>query len=204
MSWALTCDGIITLIVGLLAFLGVIYQIRASAKNVQTQIGADLERRREEGRKRMQATARAMLFEVVNFGHYYKKHVLPRLERAVGRFPTISTAGPDSFAAYHANAQSLGDFDGDTVEAVVKFYAAAEWFLSTLKDYRWSLADELRRNPAPPHDAAPMKLLEQLRDLRADVESRLRVATEQLCGVAGIDPEIIKGNNAKETNAQTH
>lgn len=89
------------------------------------------------------------------------------------------------------NAQFLGDFDKRSLESIVKFYVAAEWYLSALKDYRWSLENELQRNKTVPSNSAPVKLLGQLRKLEKDVYERAPEAQNALCEIAEIYPKSL-------------
>jgi len=188
-DWTLTADAIATLIVGLVAFVAVIIQIRSSSNSVRAQIEGEKTVRLEEENRRRQAVARALLFEVVNFYRNYQTRVRPELDPGQSsgvKVPALGSPGSGAFAVYRANAGRLGDFDAAVVESVVSFYVEAEWFVSTLESYRWSLYRELELYKTLQPCSTPLIHLSRLRERMPHLEQGALTASRALCQIAGV------------------
>jgi hypothetical protein len=194
-DWTLTADAVATLIAGVVAFVAVIVQIRSSSNSVSAQIEAEKKAQWEEESRRRQAVARALLFEVVNFYRYYQKQIRSQLDagKSLGvQVPTLSAPAVGSFAVYHGNAGKLGDFDSATVESVVSFYVAAQWFVSTIESYQTNLYRELELYTSLQPASAPVTLLARLRDDMPHLEQAALTACRNLCKVAAIEYDSLE------------
>ena len=93
------------------------------------------------------------------------------------------------FAVYRANVGTLGNFDYTVVEQVVRFYGLAEWFLSTIQEYRAALAYELQREHSVAPNSAPRRLLKQIQTTMWDADRAAVDAGRILDGVADVQDD---------------
>jgi hypothetical protein len=194
----LTLDGLMTLIAGVIAFSAVIIQIRSSSKSVTTQIETERHVRLEEDRRGKQAVARALLFETLNFYRTYKEEVKKPLDTTGShavQFPTLGSPGPGAFAVYRANAGKLGHFDDEVVQSVVTFYVEAEWFVSTLQSFNWSVYRELELYKTITMGSTPVIHLSRLRKRMPSLDQAALAACRNLCAVAGVSYDSLQLEN---------
>lgn len=140
LSW----DGLLTFFGGLLALLGIWWQMRRADGGLREQLQSEKDVRARERHRRNKATATAILFEIDEFYRSYVRDALVYLEDTNKQGeppPAVQTPGSKPFPVFDGNCQQLGAMNEQLVEAVVRFYGQARAFVSTLTEY----ADKYRK-----------------------------------------------------------
>lgn len=147
----------------------------------------DLEAAARERSRQKTALARALVFELDSFFRHYLAEVHAALSGAgEGNYPVVKHAPAEPFPVFAGNAGRLGEFDEETLEAVIYGYAAAAAFLATLRDYREAMERVLRREAT--ETAVPEAWLHLAR-LREELPGVLRETADlvrKLCEIAGV------------------
>ena len=147
----------------------------------------------EEEAKRKRAVAKALLYEIKNFYHWYYRHLRPllppNLDLETCPPPTISAPTAQFFMVYRANMDTLGTLDDAVVELVVKFYGLAERLLAAIQEYRTALAFELQLQKNVPAGSAPRKLLREIQTIMFDTDRAAVNAGRSLGSVAGMSDD---------------
>lgn len=185
----LTLDGIMTLSAGVIAFVAVVLQIRSARKDVNLQLDAERKTRTLESERQMQAVARALQFEIVNFYKYYRAHLLPLLDNVdieSCQPPSFSAPDSDFFAIYKGSVSHIGSFEEVLVGKVVRSYGLSASLLSSIREYTFSLQRELDRQHYVAPASAPRKLLKQIRNLMYETDAAAVEAMQALCKVTAL------------------
>ncbi len=139
------------LLAALVMLLAVLLAWQASRREAERQ--RQLEREfvvLERSRQKM-ALARALLFEVDGFCRHYLSEVAAALAASnspEGSYPIVRWPGAQPFPVYTANASRIGEFDEETLEELIGYYAAAAAYVALLRDYRLALDRVLRKEAA--------------------------------------------------------
>jgi hypothetical protein len=139
-SWfvaKLSLDGLLTFLGGLLAFLGILYQVWRSDRGLQQQINAEKRAREDEAEDRRHRVAIALLFELDS---HYKSRVRDLLkvfeEQSKDSAPlVVKPTGVYAFPVYVGNASVLGGLPPVLVETVVNYYGLLRSYEATLGQY---------------------------------------------------------------------
>jgi hypothetical protein len=199
----LTLDGLMTLVVGLIAFAAVIFQIRSSSKQVQDQIKAQRDAEREEQERQRRATATAILFEIDNFYRHHLGQVrdfLTLFERS-NQLPGTVPASAHGFVVYHGNASRLGDLPRELAGKIVRFYGTAEHYNVVREDYRARLERE-----APQDQGVLQTQFRQLKNLISKLELCAYELSKEFCPYLDLpfDPSVVEiaGTDIKTLEAE--
>jgi hypothetical protein len=197
LSW----DGLLTFIGGLLAFVGIFYQVRHADKGLQRQLDSEKKARAEEELEHRRAVAVGMLFELDNFYRAYVRGLaneIPSSPREANGpahiesllLPPLRKIPSHPFPVYKANGSSVGTLPPNLTAVVVRGYSAAQWVLDRVVDYQFARKDSLDHGNAAPYFALARRSLEEMREIYRGAEVTLGEAMRALCRFAGIPFEV--------------
>lgn len=139
------------LLAALIVLLAVLLAWQASRREAERQRQLDRELAALERGRQKTALARALLFEVDNFYRHYLNEVAEALAASSspeGSYPIVRWPGEQPFPVYTANAGRIGEFDEETLEELIGYYATAAAYVALLRDYRLALDRVLRKEAA--------------------------------------------------------
>lgn len=131
LSW----DGLLTFFGGLLALLGIWWQVRHADGGLRKQLQAEKDARTGERDERKRAISIAMLFEIDRFYRYYVKNLLKDLSSMMQGHSALESPGPAPFPVYATNCGQIGELDSVLAGAIVDFYASAQRHAFRICDY---------------------------------------------------------------------
>jgi hypothetical protein len=147
----------------------------------------DLEAAARERSRQKTALARALLFELDSFYRHSLADVHAALSGAgEGNYPVVRHAPAEPFPVFAGNAARLGDFDEETLEAVIYGYAAAAAFVATLRDYREAMERVLRREATETAVPEAWLHLARLREELPGVVRELADLARKLSDITGV------------------
>lgn len=190
--WKFTGDAILAFAGGALALFGVWLSNRQSVRNVQRQLDAEKQMRKDEEEAGKCALAAALLTEIDAFyGENLNPEERSKIEAAYRNAHSTGTLLFNAwtgtlFLIYAASASRLGCLEQDTVRAIVLFYGKASTFVEAVRAYEKAIHspsayDPFERENAKSHigfAASSIGLLVE----------KARDCCNRLCAVAGIDP----------------
>ncbi len=186
---ALTLDGLLTFLGGLLAFFVIWRQTRHSDIGLESQLKAEKDARAEEQARRTRSVARAILFEIDGFYRAYLRDVRGSLENVVPEaspLPFAKSVGAGPFPVYSGNTSELGALDDEYVEAIVHFYGAADGYLRTVSDFK-AFRDRLFIGQAPVGvENLARAYLKQMKDSIPEMIKLAYLVCHKLCALTGV------------------
>ena len=130
LSW----DGLLTLLGGFLALLGIWVQVRHADEGLRKQLQAEKDARTAERDERKRAVAAALLFEIDRFYRFYIAGLL-KVATSVSPIPELESPGTSPFPAYAGNCGHVGELDETLAAAIADFYASAQRHAFRVCDY---------------------------------------------------------------------
>lgn len=180
-------ESLIVAAAALVILVIVLLVLDAQRRAAQRRHRMDLEAAARERSRQKTALARALAFELDSFFRHYLADVHSALSAAgEGNYPVVKHAPAEPFPVFAGNAARLGEFDEETLEAVICGYAAAAAFVATLRDYREAMERVLRREAT--ETAVPEAWLHLAR-LREELPGVLRQTADlarKLCDITGV------------------
>lgn len=194
----LTLDGLMTLVGGALALLGVWLSNRRATQNLQKQLDGEKAAAKDEVEREKLGVARAVLFEVDGFFRYHLLGLKEALEQLdldqIKCLPGIKPVEPFTFPVYAGNSSKLGWLQEETLRSIILFYVTAAAHLATVQQYRDYVRD-LNRLAAEsrghsisgkvPWEVPARNLLRQLKDGVPEITKLIYLVCHHLCEVTG-------------------
>jgi len=174
LSW----DGLLTFIGGLLAFLGIFYQVHHADAGLRSQLQAEKDARLQEHDEKNRAVSTAMLFEIDRFYRLYIANVLKiaaSTER--GALPALESPGPSPFPVYATNCGYVGELDTQLAQTIVDFYASGQRHAFRICNY------QDKRNSSNPNSSGA--LLPEVKGSAENLVPLAYIACAYLCEYTG-------------------
>jgi hypothetical protein len=135
----LSLDGAATLTAGIIAFIAVWLQIKASRSQVESQLKAEKDQREASQRAEILAVEKAILFEIDDFYREYLRDLRDALEEIspeASALPFIKDVRAISFPVFLGNSGKIGLLSDEHAEAIIHFYGVAQSHLRALCEYK--------------------------------------------------------------------
>ncbi|MCL6481411.1 MAG: hypothetical protein K6U02_06760 [Firmicutes bacterium] len=183
------------LLAALVVVLAVLLAWQASRREAERQRQIDRELAAlEQGRKKM-ALARALLFEVDGFYRHYLSEVAEALAASnspEGSYPIVRWPSTQPFPVYTANAGRIGEFDEETLEELIGYYAAAAAYVASLRDYRLALDRLLRKETAETAILEARLHLSRIREALPELVDYTGSLCRKLSEMAGVPYQYLR------------
>jgi hypothetical protein len=185
----LTLDGAATLAAGIIAFVAVWLQIKASRSQIESQLKADRVQREASQKSEILAVEKAILFEIDDFYREYLRDVRDALEEITpeaGPLPFVKRIGTTSFPVFQGNSGKIGLLSDEHAEAIIHFYGAAQGHLRALSEYKAFREKLLLGVPIPGTDVLARINLRHIKQSLPELIKLTYIVCQKLCVITQV------------------